>query len=151
MFTFLHEILQLVYYNWVYVTDILTALESHYISNRSFIMLVPLPPICYFSANICILSLSLRSNMYHIEFFPKHEFIIWYQLSVWTLFYVLFILLINLQSNVVFVILLHYCQTSAGCPAMSPHKIPWLFPDISLTILWFSLTMRHIIGISLLP
>ena len=22
-----------------------------------------------------------------------------------------------------------------GCPAMSPHKIPWLFPDISLTIL----------------
>ena len=38
-----------------------------------------------------------------------------------------------------------------GCQAMSPHKIPWLFPDISPTILWFSLTMRHIIGISLLP
>ena len=31
---------------------------------------------------------------------------------------------------------------------------PWAltkFPDFSLTILWFSLTMRHIIGISLLP
>ena len=41
--------------------------------------------------------------------------------------------------------------SNSGCPAMSPHKIPWLFPDISLTILWFSLTMRHIIGISLLP
>ena len=35
-------------------------------------------------------------------------------------------------------------HTKTGCPAMSPHKIPWLFPDISLTILWFSLTMRHI-------
>ena len=41
-------------------------------------------------------------------------------------------------------------EAKAGCPAMNPHKIPWLFPDISLTILWFSLTMRHIIGISLL-
>ena len=42
-------------------------------------------------------------------------------------------------------------KSLSGCPAMSPHKIPWLFPDISLTILWFSLTMSHIIGISLLP
>ena len=44
-----------------------------------------------------------------------------------------------------------HMQEITGCPAMSPHKIPWLFPDISLTILWFSLTIRHIIGISLLP
>ena len=45
----------------------------------------------------------------------------------------------------------HSGKGPTGCPAMSPHKIPWLFPDISLTILWFSLTMRHIIDISLLP
>ena len=48
-------------------------------------------------------------------------------------------------------IMIFWSRKTAGCPAMSPHKIPWLFPDISLTILWFSLTMRHIIGISLLP
>ena len=57
--------------------------------------------------------------------------------KIWMLFW-------NMIFNLVLVI-------STGCPAMSPHKIPWLFPDISLTILWFSLTMRHIIGISLLP
>ena len=60
--------------------------------------------------------------------------------------------IIHLSDVTVFGSLSYQRWSGAGCrcPAMSPHKIRWLFPDISLTILWFSLTMRHIISISLL-
>ena len=44
-----------------------------------------------------------------------------------------------------------FCISLAGCPATSPYKIPWLFPDFSLTIWCFSLTTRQNIDVSLLP
>ena len=73
---------------------------------------------------------------------------------------------ILLKKNIFKCILLnknYHCSLSKillkfvpGIPTgnMSQGVQPWAltkFPDFSLTILWFSLTMRHIIGISLLP